>query len=205
MLHKQTVSHSLLNILQNLMKEEILNDFVLVGGTSLALRYGHRDSEDIDMFTSIDMPKNLWNYLQKKPNRQLQYAGEYSIAFLEDDIKVDLAKWNMAFDNFETIEGIRIASPIDVFAMKFDAICTRKTKKDFIDIYELCQHFSFHDGFSHFNKIYPYGKNSSIIFTAFGEIEMADNSKMPKMYKEYDWEDIKAKLKYYAKRYFLNS
>ena len=204
MLHKQTVSHSLLKILQNLMKEEILNDFVLVGGTSLALRYGHRDSEDIDMFTSIDMPKNLWKTLQTQPNRQLQYAGEYSIAFIEDEIKVDLAKWNMAFDNFETIEGIRIADPMDVFAMKFDAICTRKTKKDFIDILELCKHFSFHEGFSHFNKIYPYGKNSSIIFAAFGEIDVADNSKMPKMYIETDWEEVKTKLKKYAKRYFLN-
>lgn len=187
------------------MREEILKDFVLVGGTSLALRYGHRDSEDIDMFTSLDLPKNLWNYLQKNPNRQLQYAGEYSIAFIENEIKVDLAKWNMTFDNFEIIEGIRIAHPIDVFAMKFDAICTRKTKKDFIDIYELCQHFSFHEGFSHFNKIYPYGKNSSIIFAAFGEIEMADSSKMPKIYKDYEWEDIKIYLKKYAKRYFLNS
>lgn len=205
MLHKQTISHSLLKILHNLMQDKKLNDFVLVGGTSLALRYGHRNSEDIDLFSSSELPKNLWKYLQTNPNRQLQYAGDFALAFIENDIKIDLAKWDIDFKNYETIEGIRIASPLDVFAMKFDAICTRKTKKDFIDIYELCQHFSFNDGFSHFNNLYPYSKNSSIIFTAFGEIDNADSSKMPKLYKNYDWEEVKTKLKYYAKRYFLSS
>ena len=187
------------------MQDKKLNDFVLVGGTSLALRYGHRNSEDIDLFSSSELPKNLWKYLQTNPNRQLQYAGDFALAFIENDIKIDLAKWDIDFKNYETIEGIRIASPLDVFAMKFDAICTRKTKKDFIDIYELCQHFSFNDGFSHFNYLYPYSKNSSIIFTAFGEIDNADSSKMPKLYKNYDWEEVKTKLKYYAKRYFLSS
>ena len=204
MLHKQTVSHSLLEILQNLMRDKMLNDFVLVGGTSLALRYGHRNSEDIDLFTSNDLPKNLWGHLQTNPNRQLQYAGEHTLAFTESEIKVDIAKWNIDFKNVETIDGIRMANPIDIFAMKFDAICTRKTKKDFIDIYELCQHYSFHEGFTQFNNIYPYSKNSSIIFTAFGEIDVADNSMMPKMYKNYEWDFVKDKLKLYAKKYFLN-
>lgn len=204
MLHKQTVSHSLLTILKNLMQDELLNDFILVGGTSLALRYGHRDSEDIDLFTSKSLPINIWQHLQKNTDRKLQYSGEYALAFTESEIKVDLAKWNIDFKNFEIIEGIRIASPIDVFAMKFDAICTRKTKKDFIDIFELCQHYSFHEGFSHFNSIYPYSKNSTIIFTAFGEIDLADKSKMPNMYKNYEWNLVKDKLKKYAKKYFLN-
>lgn len=131
MLHKQTVSHSLLTILQNLMQDEMLKDFILVGRTSLALRYGHRDSEDIDLFTSKNLPINLWQHLQRNPNRQLQYSGEYALAFTESDIKVDLAKWNIDFKNMETIEGIRIASPIDVFAMKFDAICPPQDEKRF--------------------------------------------------------------------------
>ncbi len=86
--------------------------------------------------------------------------------------------------------------------MKFDAICTRKTKKDFIDILELCQHFSFHEGFSHFNIIYPYSKNSTIIFTAFGKINLADKSKIPNMYKNYEWNLVKDKLKNMQKNTF---
>jgi hypothetical protein len=58
------------------MQDELLNDFILVGGTSLALRYGHRDSEDIDLFTSKSLPINIWQHLQKNTDRKLQYSGE---------------------------------------------------------------------------------------------------------------------------------
>ncbi|HNX38866.1 MAG TPA: nucleotidyl transferase AbiEii/AbiGii toxin family protein, partial [Candidatus Cloacimonadota bacterium] len=33
------------------MKFEPLRDFFLVGGTALALRLGHRESVDLDLFT----------------------------------------------------------------------------------------------------------------------------------------------------------
>lgn len=36
------------------MNDEILNGFNLVGDTSLALRIGHRQSEDLDLFTRND-------------------------------------------------------------------------------------------------------------------------------------------------------
>lgn len=148
-LHKQTVSHSLLSILEDLMKIPDLDDYLLVGGTSLALRYGHRDSEDIDLFTSKTISSELWKVLSEKPNSELLYRGSYTLTFQEDGIKVDLAKWNIDFIQPDTIENIRLANPLDVFAMKFDAITTRKTKKDFLDTYESCQHFSFHEGYQH--------------------------------------------------------
>jgi Nucleotidyl transferase AbiEii toxin, Type IV TA system len=191
-------------VLEELMQIKQLDDFILVGGTSLALRYGHRDSEDIDLFTSREaLPANLWNNL-KSNKRILQYAGDATITFIDEGIKVDLARWNIDFQHFETIEGIRMAHPLDVFAMKFDAIQTRKTKKDFIDIYELCQHFSFHQGFAHFHKLFPYSKNSSIIYAAFGEIDKADKTKQPTLFKDYEWDFVKDKLRTYAKRYFFN-
>lgn len=54
MLHKETVSQEMWELLQMLMKDEMLNDFNLVGGTSLSLQIGHRLSIDIDLFTIKD-------------------------------------------------------------------------------------------------------------------------------------------------------
>nr|WP_243698923.1 nucleotidyl transferase AbiEii/AbiGii toxin family protein [Flavobacterium sandaracinum] len=34
------------------MKDEKLKDYILVGGTALALRLGHRLSVDLDLFTT---------------------------------------------------------------------------------------------------------------------------------------------------------
>ena len=45
MLQKQTVDAGTLELLMMLMEDEQLNDFVLVGGTALALLMGHRKQE----------------------------------------------------------------------------------------------------------------------------------------------------------------
>ncbi len=54
MLHKETVSQTTLGILKTLMNDDKLKDFVLVGGTALSLRIGHRTSIDLDLFTKKD-------------------------------------------------------------------------------------------------------------------------------------------------------
>ena len=52
MLYKETVSSEMWELLQKLMKDEMLKDFSLVGGTALNLKIGHRISIDIDLFTT---------------------------------------------------------------------------------------------------------------------------------------------------------
>ena len=52
MLFTETVASSTLELLRRLMKDIALRDFVLVGGTSLALQVGHRISVDIDLFSN---------------------------------------------------------------------------------------------------------------------------------------------------------
>jgi Nucleotidyl transferase AbiEii toxin, Type IV TA system len=49
-LHYNTISKKALEILKFLMTSASLKDFYLVGGTALSLQWGHRISDDIDMF-----------------------------------------------------------------------------------------------------------------------------------------------------------
>ena len=53
-LHYETVKPLLREILDILMAEELFAPFRLVGGTNLSLRYGHRLSLDIDLFTDVE-------------------------------------------------------------------------------------------------------------------------------------------------------
>ncbi len=50
MLSYQTVEPHTLELLKALMAEPLFADMRLVGGTALALQYGHRQSVDLDMF-----------------------------------------------------------------------------------------------------------------------------------------------------------
>ncbi len=50
MLSLQTVFPDTLELLKTLMNQPLFNEMRLVGGTSLALQYGHRRSLDLDFF-----------------------------------------------------------------------------------------------------------------------------------------------------------
>ena len=53
-LHYETVTPLLKETLGILMADKLFAPFRLVGGTNLSLRYGHRKSVDIDLFTDAE-------------------------------------------------------------------------------------------------------------------------------------------------------
>lgn len=53
MLHYETIAPATRELLNKLMSDDRLQDFVLVGGTSLALQLGHRLSVDLDLIFSM--------------------------------------------------------------------------------------------------------------------------------------------------------
>ena len=59
MLQYSTVEPHTLDVLSGLMNMPELKDFYLVGGTALALYYGHRRSVDIDLFGCISNLRRL--------------------------------------------------------------------------------------------------------------------------------------------------
>lgn len=60
MLHRDpfVISPHTFQLIQHLQMLPELKDFFLVGGTSLALQLGHRNSIDIDLFTQNDFDEN---------------------------------------------------------------------------------------------------------------------------------------------------
>jgi hypothetical protein len=59
MLQSQTVTRETLELLIALMKMPELRQFSLVGGTNLSLRFGHRLSIDLDLFTNESFDTEL--------------------------------------------------------------------------------------------------------------------------------------------------
>ena len=63
MLQTQTVVPDLLELLKKMMEENLFSAFNLVGGTSLALQLGHRNSVDIDLFGDAEI--NVVSFVSK--------------------------------------------------------------------------------------------------------------------------------------------
>ncbi|MFP8894087.1 nucleotidyl transferase AbiEii/AbiGii toxin family protein [Chryseobacterium sp. EZn1] len=110
MLYKETVSNEMWELLQKLMKDEKLKDFILVGGTALSLKIGHRKSVDIDLFTTKDFDsQEMLYYLNQKYDAIITESRLFSNTVLThiNDIKVDIVTHKYPLLNpVEMYEGI---------------------------------------------------------------------------------------------------
>lgn len=157
MLSYETVEPHTLESLKKLSEEEFLLKARLVGGTALALQYGHRISIDLDFFGSITEDNET-------VKEKLNDIGTLSVIketsnikiYLVDGIKIDFVNYRYDWiDSAIEEDGLRLASPKDIAAMKINAVEGRGTKKDFIDIYFLLQHYSFEKILDFYAQKYP--------------------------------------------------
>ena len=158
-LHHEAVSEELRNVLKKLMRISELDAFYLVGGTSLALRFGHRVSVDIDLFTHEPFDAlALHSKLVEQLDLSESAYAENTISGLIRGIKIDcIAHRYPLLRGVEEIEGIRLLAVEDVAAMKLNAIANRGSKKDFYDVFELLQHFELSRILGFYEKKYPQG------------------------------------------------
>ena len=159
-LHEETIAPDLKKVLNRLMAIKELEPFRLVGGTALALLYGHRSSVDIDLFAAgyIDI-KKLPGILRTNFGEDfyLNVAMQNGISGTVEGVKVDIFDWKIPFvDDPVLFDGIRIASPTDIFAYKCEAIIDRRSEKDFCDIGLLMDHFNLGVLIQAFRQRYPF-------------------------------------------------
>lgn len=159
MLHKETVNPVLLDLLKRLFSYREMDDFVLVGGTALSLRIGHRRSIDIDLFTTGDFPgETLINFLKEHSfNFKQQSRFKGGLLGHIDNIKADFIRhaypWVV---KPEMTEGIRFASIEDIAAMKLNAIAGSGTRlKDFADIAYLSAYKPLSSMLDYYEQKYP--------------------------------------------------
>ena len=139
----EAVPRDLQSLLIRLMSIPELSPFSLGGGTSLALRFAHRQSMDIDLFSSLPFEslklQNTLRSLFKDCGLLNRTTG--SLCMLVEGIKLDML--HDSSPNLNPVEQfgeVRCLSLSDLAAMKMNAITNRGSKKDFSDLLLLHQH-----------------------------------------------------------------
>lgn len=192
MLSLSTVEPHILDILKKIMSFPIFREVRLVGGTSLALQLGHRKSIDLDFFGKLTCTnEELKNSLRQIGVLTVIKENPNIKIYKVDDVKVDFV--NYCYDWIEdSIEedGVFLASMKDIAAMKINAIEGRGTKKDFIDIYFLLQHFSLSQIMDFYAQKYPENSFFRAIMSLTYFID-ADAQIPPEMCVSVSWEDMK--------------
>ncbi len=194
MLSFQTVEPHTLELLRSLMALPLSSETRLVGGTSLALQYGHRNSVDLDFFGSLDddllaFRDCLESISQVNVIKETKSIRIYNIDGVKIDF-VDYSRYPWLADAVEE-DGLRLASPKDIAAMKINAIEGRGTRKDFVDIYFLLQHYSLNEILGFYQEKYP----EHSMFRALMSLSYFDDAEkqmMPKMFASVSWDEMKA-------------
>ncbi|WP_066633339.1 nucleotidyl transferase AbiEii/AbiGii toxin family protein [Labilibacter marinus] len=202
-IYKETVSDLLWDTLKKLMKFKELDAFRLVGGTSLSLLLGHRISVDIDLFTdaeykSIDFDKidNLFEtnfkYVDYCFGGNDSMGKSYLVgAHKEETIKVDLFYTDPFQYPIVNYDGIRLSQLEEIVAMKLEVIGNNGRKKDFWDLHELMESFSWNEMLSFYEKRYPYNNTREDIINKLTDFSTADTDLDPICLREKHWELIK--------------
>lgn len=198
MLHENTVTKTCLAIIKKLMTIPELTSFRLAGGTALSLKYGHRTSEDIDLFSEIDFESDrLKNILETSFDQSMITNWRpltFGVFCNLDGIKSDFMCWNDPFIMpADTKDTIRFASDQDIFAMKLNAAFDRKSKKDFIDIALLIDQYGLTQGINWYKQKFPY--NDEVIPLKYlTDFDTADEQPDPELFLHYTWRASKETL-----------
>jgi hypothetical protein len=83
-----------------LQAHDALKGFYLVGGTALALQLGHRNSIDIDLFTTENFePTDLMNTLGNEFSVEATFSAKNTLLSFVDRIKTDFITHNYPLIN----------------------------------------------------------------------------------------------------------
>lgn len=205
MLHESSVEQGTLSLIHDIVALPELAEFHLCGGTALALRFGHRESVDLDFFTNQGIDKAYMDEYMKESfdgYRMVPVKVKTFFFCYINGVKCDFIHQNAeAIQPYENIDGIRFWSLPDIAAMKLNAIYGRGSKKDFWDIDELLNHYSFKElvdfFFEKFPSAFPEGLMMSLVYFADAE-EEAD----PVSFKEKKWAQIKKRIETEVKKEF---
>lgn len=195
MLHFDAIPDSVRNLLMLLAPLPALGDFSLGGGTSLALRFGHRLSVDLDFFTTREFDTGQLvdrlgitgaTMVNRAPNSLTLDAQGTKLDFLRHAYPLLAPP--------EEIEGVRLLSLPDVAAMKLNATANRGAKKDFFDLCELQRHHPLPAMLEWFETKYRSADRFTVI-RSLGWFEDAEMEPDPVSLNGNDWQVVKNDLR----------
>jgi len=200
-LHWHTVTTYLKKTLQLLMQSDVFKNFRLVGGTAMSLQQAHRMSIDIDLFTDAEYDSINFSAIHDFLIKTFPYCqtgnlpiGMGTAYFIGEDknnaVKLDLFYTDQFIHSPLQIEGIRLAHIEDIIAMKLDVIQRESRKKDFWDIHELIDQYSFKQMLSLHKKRYPFSHNPKLIRNNILHCAIAGNDFDPICFKNKNWDFI---------------
>lgn len=172
--------------------------FYLAGGTAIALRFGHRRSEDFDWFApALSRPDTMLSDLQAEglSLQETQLEAGTVISRIES-VKISFFEFRYPLlgspDEWSQYDT-DVASVRDLAAMKLLAVAQRGSRKDFVDVYELLQSgVALRGMLEDFREKFKTDSISALRGLTY--FDDAETEPMPEMLKPLDWRQLRLAL-----------
>ncbi len=195
MLYTKAVEPSTLGLIQKIQSKSYMQNFLLVGGTALALQLGHRTSTDIDLFYNISFDTELLRKeLETDFECEIKSVYRFALFLQIEKVKTDIVYQKSKILNpIVLINGVRMASLQDLAAMKLMAITNRGKLRDFVDIYILLQQFNLNEMMWWWKEKFN-NENYELVLRSLTYFEDAQEESNLKWFFAFDWEKIKNEI-----------
>lgn len=175
---------------------QFMRSFYLAGGTGCAIHIGHRISEDLDFFSQTEFSQfEIQNTLKAQGRFLVDYSDTRTLTGRFEQTKISFFhyEYNLLEETSDFL-NLKISSLTDIGCMKIDAISSRGSRRDFVDLYYILKFFgvSLEEFFVSFQD--KYGRenyNLVHIMKSLVYFKDADEDAELKMLDQYSWQSVK--------------
>lgn len=192
---EKVLSGQTLQDLEALARLGLFSSFYLAGGTGCSLQIGHRISFDLDLFSREKFKtKNLIERLRACGQFLLEVKEPDTLIGIFEKTRISLFRYpyQLLFPAKE-FRRLSVADIRDIACMKLDAISSRGSRRDFVDLYFIIKEIgNLKIVIDFFKKKYEgIEYNIMHILKSLVYFEDAEKEPMPIMIKNVNWIDIK--------------
>jgi predicted nucleotidyltransferase component of viral defense system len=191
-----TITENMRCVMNGFTKSELGERFYLAGGTALSLQIGHRYSVDLDFFSQTEDVPTIRPQLEKilTPfSATLADSSWGNLVYLAKNIRIGFYGYGypLAVPLIKDKE-VNLASIEDIALMKLDALLSRAARKDFYDLYFICQSISLRKIFDKAPQKYPSVRDFEVqTVKRLVYFENAEDETDPQLLKNVDWQTVK--------------
>ncbi len=196
-IHWHTISPAMRRVLQGFGQMSLSHEFYLAGGTALALQIGHRISVDLDFFSATQDIPALAEPLRAalQPFAPVLADSAWgNLVFLAENARVGFYGYGYELvAPMVEADGTKLASVADIALMKMDALLSRASRKDFHDLYAICQSMTLRSLLDLAPKKYPSIRDfEAQVAHHLVYFERAERETSLPLLEPVEWEIVKA-------------
>lgn len=183
-------------------------DFYLAGSAALTLHAGHRRVASLDFMaqsnglTGPERRDLLQGLLEAEPSTEVETARDGYLFVRLGATPVRFFHYPYpVIEPFEPYAGVDVVSRVDLGLMKLGAIISRGTRRDFVDLYLLCDQVPLDELLERAEDKFGHVRDFPLqALKGLADLSLIEGEPMPRLAEPLEWETVERWLEAEVRR-----